>query len=224
MLRLTFALLALFAALTGNAADFRVVQETAEQHVRIQTKGNKGKVTIRMGQIDIAKLPNCDVHEAFTPPGSRMIGNTSIGVRCLAPHSWSVLVPVQIAITGNYITTARALPPGQLILASDLVVLNGDLSSLPAGILSDPSEAVGKSLKNALGAGQPLRAEQLMSPLVIRQNQSVRVVSKGDGFAASAEGRALNNAAEGQVVQVRMSSGQTVSGIAKNDGSVEISF
>ena len=62
------------------------------------------------------------------------------------------------------------------------------------------------------------------APLVIRQGQSVRVVSRGSSFAVTAEGRALNNAAEGQLAQVRMASGQTVSGIARADGSVEISF
>jgi flagella basal body P-ring formation protein FlgA len=50
------------------------------------------------------------------------------------------------------------------------------------------------------------------------------VVSRGSSFAVTAEGRALNNAAEGQLAQVRMASGQTVSGIARADGSVEISF
>ena len=51
----------------------------------------------------------------------------------------------------------------------------------------------------------------------------MRVIVRGSGFAATAEGRALNNAAEGQLAQVRMATGQTVSGIATADGSVEIS-
>ena len=71
--------------------------------------------------------------------------------------------------------------------------------------------------------GSPL-GDQLLAPLVVRQGQSVRVVSKGSSFSVSAEGKALNNAADGQVAQVRMSSGQTVSGVAKADGSVEIAY
>jgi flagella basal body P-ring formation protein FlgA len=44
----------------------------------------------------------------------------------------------------------------------------------------------------------------------------------GRGFSISSEGRALNNASAGQVVQVRTASGQVVSGIARQDGLVDI--
>jgi flagella basal body P-ring formation protein FlgA len=36
------------------------------------------------------------------------------------------------------------------------------------------------------------------------------------------EGKALNNAFEGQVAQVRLSSGQVISGVARQDGQVEV--
>jgi len=98
------------------------------------------------------------------------------------------------------------------------------MSSLPTGVITDPASATGKTLRNSLGAGQPLRSDQLLAPLVIRQGQTVRVISKGPGFAVSSEGKAINNAAVGQIAQIRMNTGQTVSGIAQADGSVEISF
>ncbi|MDP3440758.1 MAG: flagellar basal body P-ring formation chaperone FlgA, partial [Azonexus sp.] len=102
--------------------------------------------------------------------------------------------------------------------------LSGDISSLPTGVVVDPANAIGKTLRNSLGAGQPLRSDQLLAPLVIRQGQTVRVISSGPGFSVSSEGKAMNNAAEGEIAQIRMNTGQTVSGIARNDGSVEISF
>ena len=64
----------------------------------------------------------------------------------------------------------------------------------------------------------------LRAPPVVQQGQSVRIVSKGKGFQVAAEGRALANAADGQVVQVRTASGQTISGIARPDGTVEVSY
>ena len=153
-----------------------------------------------------------------------MIGKTSVGIRCLTPNAWNVLIPAEIQITGTYVTTARSILAGRTIQTEDLHVLSGDISALPTGIIADPAAALGKTLRNSLGAGQLLRSDQLISPMVIRQGQSVRVISKGAGFAVSAEGKAMTNAAEGQLVQVRMSSGQTVSGTARSDGSVEISF
>lgn len=222
--RIPLFFLALTVTFTVHGADLQPLRETAEQHIRLQTQGLPGKATISIGQVDVSRLPPCNVHEAFTPQGSRAIGKTTVGVRCLSPSSWSVLLPAQIAVTGNYVTTNRPLVAGQVIQASDLVTLHGDVSALPTGVIGDPAQAVGKTVRNSVGSGQPLRAEQLLAPLVIRQGQTVRVISKGEGFAASAEGRAVASASEGQVVQVRMNSGQTVSGIAQKDGSVEIVF
>jgi len=213
----------LILALPAHSADTDIVLDTAERHVRLQTQGLPGKVSITMGKLDVARLPACTALEAFSPPGMRLSGKTYVGVRCLGPNTWSVLFPVQIAVTGNYIITARPVAAGQMLQADDLTINSGDISSLPTGIVTDAQGAIGKTLRNSLGAGQPLRSDQLLAPLVIRQGQSVRVISRGAGFAVSGEGKALNNAAEGQVAQVRMNSGQTVSGIARTDGSVEIS-
>lgn len=220
---MAFLLLMLATAL-GKAAETDVVLDTAERYARQQTQGMPGKVQIKMGSLDVTRLPPCTAHEAFSPSGTRLSGKTHVGVRCLGPAIWSVLVPVHIAVTGSYLTTSRPLAAGQTISAGDLVVSTGDLSNMPTGILGDPQAAIGKTLRNSLGAGQPLRSDQLVAPLVIRQGQTVRVVSAGPGFAVSSEGKAMNNAAEGQIAQIRMGSGQTVSGVAKADGSVEISF
>jgi flagella basal body P-ring formation protein FlgA len=69
-----------------------------------------------------------------------------------------------------------------------------------------------------------LRHDLLKAPLAIQQGQSVKLLSGGTGFRVSAEGKALNNAQDGQLAQVRTGSGQTVSGIARTGGTVEIAF
>ncbi|MDR2188316.1 MAG: flagellar basal body P-ring formation protein FlgA [Azonexus sp.] len=220
-----FLLLALLLAATAAAADVDPVLDTAERYARLQTQGLPGEVKITVGKLDVERLPPCTAHEAYAPPGTRFSGRTHIGVRCLGPNVWSVLVPVQIAVTGNYVVTARPLVSGQTIREDDLSVVSGDVSRLPGGVVGSTAEAVGKTLRNSLAAGQPLRADQLLAPLVIRQGQSVRVISRGEGFAVSGEGRALNNASAGQLVQVRMGSGgQTINGVAQNDGTVEVGF
>lgn len=228
MLNHLVTLCLLLAGLVGAAAAQQSadpVLDTAERHARLQTQGLPGKVTITVGRLDTrTQLPPCTAHEAYTPAGARMMGKTHVGVRCLGPNAWNVLVPVQISVASSYVTTARPLAAGQILQAADLVTLSGDLASQPTGIVTDPTSAVGKTLKNSLAAGQPLRSDQLLAPLVIRQGQTVRVLSRGQGFAVASEGSAINNASEGQVVRVRMPSGQVVSGVAKADGSAEINF
>lgn len=224
LLRYLLPVLAVFFSPHIRSAETDVVLDTAERFVRLQTQGLPGNVKVTMGALDLARLPACSAHEAYLPPGGRLTGKTHVGVRCLGPSIWNVLVPVQVAVIGNYLSTSRPLVAGQTLQAGDLTTLSGDISNLPTGIVTDPANAIGKVLRNSLGAGQPLRSDQLLAPLVIRQGQSVRVISKGPGFAVSSEGKAMNNAAEGQMAQIRLNSGQTISGVARSDGSVEVSF
>jgi flagella basal body P-ring formation protein FlgA len=206
------------------AAEADPILDAAERHVRMQTQGLAGTIQIRLAKPETSRLPPCNAYEAFTPPGGRLMGRTHVGVRCLGPSSWNIMVGAEISVSGTYVTTARPILAGQAIQAADLITQTGDVSSLPTGFISDPAQAIGKTLRNALGAGQILRADRLLAPLVIQQGQVVKVISRGDGFAVTAEGRALTNAGVGQTLQVRMNSGQTVSGIARADASVELNF
>lgn len=215
-----------FGFFLASTAGFCAEQPSSlvENHLREQTRGLPGKASFSVHMPDLSNLPACSSYQAFTPGGARMAGKSTVGLRCLAPSPWSVLVPVNIAVTASYLVSARPLLAGQTITADDLATMSGDISNLPASIVTQPEAALGKTVRNSLAAGLPLRSEQLQAPVVIRQGQTVRVVSRGDGFSVTSDGKAITNASAGQVVQVRMSSGQTINGIAQNDGSVEISF
>jgi flagellar basal body P-ring formation protein FlgA len=52
----------------------------------------------------------------------------------------------------------------------------------------------------------------------------VMLVTVGNGFSISAEGNAMTKATEGQVVQVKVASGQVISGVARSDGKVEVNY
>jgi flagella basal body P-ring formation protein FlgA len=117
---------------------------------------------------------------------------------------------------------AAPLKPGQVLTADLLDTRQGDLATLAQDVVIQPELAVGKVMTTGLVAGAPIRAAMLRSPQVVSQGQGIQMVVNGKGFSISSEGRALNNAVEGQVVQVRTASGQVVSGIARKGGLVDI--
>jgi flagella basal body P-ring formation protein FlgA len=114
------------------------------------------------------------------------------------------------------------MPAGYLIGEADIVVRSGDLSTLPTNVLTDQAQAIGKTVKNGFSAGQPLRSDLLVAQWAVQQGQTVKTEANGPGFTVSSEGKALNNAVAGQVVQVRTNSGQIVSGIARPGGVVDV--
>ena len=211
-------------AQTPPAGNDAAVRKAVEDHLRIQIKGLPGKASFTIDAIQAGALPPCSSFDLSTTPGARTWGRSSVTVRCVAGASWSLLVPVRIHVVGTYLVSARPISAGQVIVQADIASQSGDLGELPAGILSEDSQALGMVSRSSLPGGRPLRADMLKAANVIQQGQTVKVISKGNGFEVANEGRAITNAAAGQVVQIRLGNGQIVSGIASTSGSVEISY
>ena len=226
----SFAALLYLTAVPTNAQqtaaqrqDLKVLQQSVEQFLRIQSAGLPGKVEIAVGGVDPRlTLAACHAPESFLPTGSRVWGKTTVGVRCTTPSTWTIYIPATVTVIGEYLVSAAPLAQGQTLEANDVAKVRGDLTSLPPGIVTDLAHIVGRQINTSLPVGTPLRTDALCSQSVVKQGQVVRLVTSGPGFQISAEGRALTNAAEGETAQARTPSGQLVSGIAKLGGVLEI--
>lgn len=219
----TIAVLAL--ALLPPAAGAGPLENAIEAFVMTETQGLPGQVRITVGGLDQrSKLGPCTAFEPFLAAKARLWGQSTVGVRCRGPSTWTAYIPVQVQVFGRYLRSTRNLSAGQPLAAGDIEVVDADLTTLPTGVLTDPAQAIGKPIRMSLAARQALRADQVVSPPSVRQGQVVKLISRGPGFVVSSEGKALNNAAEGQPVQVRAASGETLSGIARPGGVVEIGY
>lgn len=219
----------LFAAAVADAAPSRMepaaLRQVAEQFLQVQTAGLPGKVTVSVGAVDPRlNLAPCPAPEAFLMPGARAWGKTTVGVRCAAPSPWTVYIQSQVSVLGSYVAAAVPLVQGQAIEDAQLAMMQGELTALPAGIATDKAQLVGKSSSMSISAGTPVRVDMVKAKPVILQGQLVKLVTRGNGFSVSAEGKAAGSAAEGQVVAVRTGNGQQISGIARLGGLVEVAF
>jgi flagella basal body P-ring formation protein FlgA len=205
-----------------NVAALRTV---AEQFLKTETAGLPGEVSVKVGAIDPrTALAACPAPEAFLQPGARAWGKTTVGIRCSAPSNWTLFVQAQVNVKAEYVAAALPLAQGQPIEQGQLVLVKGDIAAMPNGIVTDMAQAIGRTPTVSLAAGTPLRLDSLRSRPVVQQGQAVRLVSNGSGFSVSGEGKAIGNAGEGQVVQVRTAGGSVVSGTAKAGGMVEVAF
>lgn len=205
-----------------NVAALRTV---VEQFLQTQTAGLPGTATVKVGAIDArSALAACPAPEAFLQPGARAWGKTTVGVRCTAPSNWTIFVQAQVNVMADYVAAALPLAQGQPIEQGQLVMVKGDIAAMPNGVVTDMAQAVGRTPTVSLAAGMPLRLDNLRSRPVVQQGQAVRLVSSGNGFSVSGEGRAIGNAGEGQVVQVRTAGGAVISGTARAGGMVDVAF
>jgi flagellar basal body P-ring formation protein FlgA len=227
LLATLFILPLLSQAAEGPAArqDLAALRTVAQQFLRTQASGLPGSVEAEVDALDPRlNLTACTTPQAFLPNGSRAWGKTTVGLRCSAPAPWTVYVAARIRIMAEYVAAAAPLAQGQLIGADDIAMLKGDLSALPAGILTDSSQAIGRTMTRSLPLGTPLREDSIRRPQAIRMGQTVQLVSVGPGFRISGEGRAISNANEGQTAQARTPAGQIVSGIAAAGGVLEVRY
>jgi len=220
----SFLFLASVTAFAGEWQSMDEITMTVERFVREKTADIAGEVAVSVTRPDARlRLGKCGKLETWLPNGNRLWGRASVGVRCQVP-AWSLYVPVMVKVTGNALVAARPISSGQILEAQDVQLQLRELTQFPGGLFTKPEQVIGKSAATSIKTDSLLRAELLRSPLAIKQGQQVILVAQGAGFKVSSEGQAMGNAAIGQVVSVKTRSGQTIKGIAKGDGVVEVYF
>jgi len=205
--------------------DHGVLRQTVTQFLTVQAGGLPGQINVTVGAIDPRlNLAACAAPDPFLPNGARAWGKTTVGVRCTAPSPWTVYIPAMVQVQGDYLAAAVPLAQGQVIGPNDVARVRGDLTTLPPGILTESSQAVGYTVARTVAVGAPLRQDALRSQQAVASGQMVRLVSSGPGFKVTSDGRALANGSDGQTIQVRTPNGQVVSGVARLGGLVEVAY
>ncbi|MGF6191198.1 flagellar basal body P-ring formation chaperone FlgA [Serratia sp. 2723] len=168
-----------------------------------------------------SRWPQCELPQLSMPQNARRWGNISISARCGQERRF---IQAQVQVVGSYLVAARGISAGSKLTAEDLKLKSGRLDTLPARTLTESGKAIGAvSLRN-ISPGQPLNPIMLRRAWAIKAGQAVQVMAQGDGFNISGAGKAMNNAAAEDSVRVRMASGQIVSGIANDDGTIRITL
>ena len=168
-----------------------------------------------------AQWPTCDAPLFSLPGNSRLWGPMSVAATCGDTRRF---LQVQVQVTGQYLVATRLLARGSTVSAGDFRLQSGRLDTLPARALFDAESVADAVVLRDIQPGQPVTLSMMRQPWRVKAGQSVMVIASGEGFNASGEGKALNNAILAQSVRVRMGNGQVVSGKVDADGNILISL
>ncbi|MCB6182124.1 flagellar basal body P-ring formation protein FlgA [Leeia sp. TBRC 13508] len=220
---LLLLLLIPFTCLAVPRQDLSQLHSQVFQYLSNQLQNKPGKVSIDVSPLDkrivVAK---CDAPEASLPNGSKLIGRTTVNVKCNSPAKWSLIFQAYISIQSEVVVSSRPLPQGKTLSAEDISLVTRELADLPNTVITSPDQAIGRMLVSAIPAGNILRNEHFRAAFAITQNQIVRVIAQSNEFHIETQGKSLNNALAGQNVNVRTTSGQMIQGVAQADGTVLI--
>lgn len=168
-----------------------------------------------------AQWPACEAPDFTLPGNSRLWGNMSVAANCGENRRY---LQVQVQVTGNYLVATRPLTRGSSVTAEDFRLQTGRLDTLPARALFSSEGLADAVVLRDIVPGQPVTFTMLRQPWRVKAGQHVVVIASGNGFSASGEGRALNNATTAQWVRVRMGNGQIVSGRVDDAGNILITL
>lgn len=205
------------------AANQNLVQleQLAQRFVKAELSQRPG-ASFQLGRLDRRLvLPACAAPEVAWSGGVAPSGNSFVDVYCVAT-GWRLRLPVTINEPRMGLVLTHAVRAGDMLSADDVQLVPVPDPRMNRDVLSDASQVVGQTMSSGAAAGIWLRSFMVKPPVVVKMNQRVRVIVAGDGFSVEAEGTSTANGRAGDVLAVRMPSGQLVRGVVSADGSISL--
>ena len=182
---------------------------------------------MRIGRLDSRlKLAECGKPlEATLAPGAKLLGSTSVQVRCPGPTAWSIYITGHVAVFGKILTAAQPLPRGTMLEPAMLRLVEHDLSKARFGYFRRPEEVNGMLLARPVQAGAIITPGVLKARRLIRRGQQVTLVAQRGGLAVKMKGKAMADGARGEVIRVQaVNSRRIVEGEVLAPGVVKVTL
>lgn len=216
ILALAFLAALLAAAVPAGAQTATDLAGDARAFVTRQPLPGGGDIEVAVGEPDPRLvLAPCAKREPFVPPGAKLWGRASLGVRCVEGAHWTVYVPIEVRVYAPVLVAARPIARGGLVGPDDVRVERIDLTRVGGQAIGADERLDGHVAVRPIAAGETLRRDTVRPPPVLAAGDPVKVVAGGPGFAVSTDGKALAAAGEGQAVRVSTASGRILTGIAR---------
>lgn len=107
-------------------------------------------------------------------------------------------------------TLGRQVMPGEAIEAADIDWIQMPVEKIGRGVVLDISLLVGMTTRRPVRVGEPIRQRDLRQPVVVPKNSLVSIVYQTERMLLTAQGRALEDGALGNVVRIMNTKSNTV--------------
>ncbi|NOX92378.1 MAG: flagellar basal body P-ring formation protein FlgA [Gammaproteobacteria bacterium] len=224
---LTSGLLLLMTPVIAANQSTEILRQSVLDFLQIQTakRATGQDIEISVGRIDPRlKLVACQkTPTAFLAAGAKLQGKLTVGLRCVDPKPWTVYVPAQIKIFADVIATAQPLLRGNEISAADIIFVRQEISQLRSGYFTKTNAVIGKILTRNLAAGHAITPKRIKAAILVRRGEKVTIVATVGMLKVKGKGKALKDAARGELVSVRNSqSKRIIQGIVTKPGTVNV--
>lgn len=183
--------------------------------------------TIEVNDLDSRlKLAACDVPlEGFLPPGGRLPGTTTVGVRCSGSKPWTIYMPAMVKVIRQVVVAKHPVLRGTPIGKDDVALEEREIGGNIDSYIFDTAHVLGKIAKRPMSAATVLTTNMLAAPLLVRRGQQIIILAEGSGIEVRMPGTALMDGTEGQWVRVQSThSKRTVEGLVIEPGIIKVNM
>ncbi|MDY6971871.1 MAG: flagellar basal body P-ring formation chaperone FlgA [Thermodesulfobacteriota bacterium] len=181
------------------------IERIVSDFVYDKTRKRK-RVTVNNVRVDNEViLPRGEVtYEVIPPRNTDVLGTIPLQVcfRVNGRPEKKIWVTANIEITTEVVVTKRPLGRFSLITGDDIHLQKRDLADLPANVISDCEEVLGKRAKRKIDANAILRTDLVELPPLIKRGDVVLIVAESDGLRITALGKAKGKGHRGERIRV----------------------
>lgn len=213
--RIGLLCLAAVTAVTTHAAQtpqsHADIAAAAREFLDGKLRGAYASYQIEIGALDprLRLAPCAKPLHAFLPPGSRLPGNTTVGVSCGGASPWTLYVPAKAKVMNEVVVLRRLVTRDTPITADDVGLELREIETA-AEYIRDPAQVMGKLAKRPLAANTVLTPAMLSTPRLVRRGQQVVLVAATPGMDVRVQGIALDEGGAGDLIKVRNVSSKRV--------------
>lgn len=186
--------------------------------VSVKKIGYSGDMTLPAGTVS---------YEVVAPDRWEGWGNANLAliVRVDDRVERNIPVKVEVEALADVVVAVRPLERGEVIGNGDIAVQKRDLAKTQGKVCRLASEAMGKRVRTAIRANNPVRADNLERVPLVKSGQLVTIIVENDSLRITAAGKARGSGAEGDTVMVQnLSSQKEVAARVVDATTVKVDF
>lgn len=220
------------AATPGNASNavsatqsLDAIRNAATAHVRTLLPPSSGAYYVTAGTLDARlRLATCaEPLDAFVSSNNISGPHATVGVRCKAPETWTVYIPVTIESDAPVLVLRHGAARGSQLSSADVEMQIRRVPGVGSRYVADLASLEGRRLKRSLPAGNPLTPDMLVQDVVVRRGQRVILMASTENFQIRAQGTALTDGHAAERIRVQNdSSSKVVEGIVESGEVVRV--
>lgn len=172
----------------------------------------------------VANVSFCNAALKVDAPAhaSSSLNRLNYDVSCPDAAGWHIRVDVKPDVYVSVVMPRESITRGTVITEDALMSKKYNLSHQRGDIVVNDDDVVGMTAGRTLLPLRPIDKGALQSPILVKRDDEVSLVSSIDNVTAQTEGVALKNGRKGDVIKVRNESSQrTVSAVVTDRGVVK---